>query len=164
MAEKLKSSLNLLSHVEGGSFLEIYRNNSTIPPVNLENGHHNSKRGWSSHIYYLLSGAEYSKFHRLRCDEGLSYYAGNTAMLVHCIAPDGTLTTNELDPKAFKFYVNIPKGTWFGMELANQSPDSYVLIGCTVAPAFDYAEFELGNRKTLIDDFPKHAILISKLT
>lgn len=164
MAEDLKRALNLFPHPEGGWYREIYVDKSAIPQPRKEHGLIVEKRGWSSHIYYMLSENEYSKFHRLRCDECMCYYSGNTAVLVHCIAADGTLTTMELDCKTLKFFITVPKGSWFSIELADQCADSYALIGCSVAPAFNYAELEFGDKATLINHFPQHATLISKLT
>ena len=85
-------------------------------------------------------------------------------MLVHCINSDGSLTTKTLDPKTFSFYANVSKGTWFGVELVDKKSDSYALVGLTVAPAFEFAEFELADRQTLAKQFPQHIDLINKFT
>ena len=164
MGEELKQALKLQPLVTGGFFLEIYRDSETLTNSQAGVEWLVDKRGTSTHIYYLLMGSDVEKFHRMRCDEGFSFYTGNTAVLIHCISPDGTLTTKKLDSKAFEFYVTIPKGSWFAVELADCSPNSYALMGCTVAPAFEYAELEIADRQTLTMLFPQHLNLINKLS
>jgi hypothetical protein len=53
-------------------------------------------------------------------------------------------------------------GWWFGAEVA--VPDSFALVGCTIAPGFEFDDFELGRREALLSEFPAHRVLIEKLT
>ena len=164
MAESIKSALKLHPHPARGFYSEIYRDNSILTKAQTDVQWLVEQRACSSHIYFLLVGADFDKLHRVRCDEGFSYYAGNTAVLVHCINSNGSLTTKTLDPKTFSYYANVSKGTWFGVELADKKADSYALVGLTVAPAFEFAEFELADRQTLAKQFPQHIDLINKFT
>lgn len=164
MAEGIKNALNLKPHPAGGFYSEVFRDSATLSKAQADVQWLVEKRSCSSHIYFLLVGTDFDKLHRVRCDEGFNYYAGNTAVLIHCIAPDGSLDTKPLDPKTFSYYVNIPKGTWFCVELADKKPDSYALVGITVAPAFEFVEFELAERQTFVQQFPQHADFINKFT
>jgi predicted cupin superfamily sugar epimerase len=56
----------------------------------------------------------------------------------------------------------IKGNTWFGAELADKS--SYALLGCSVSPGFEFRDFELGKRKELTVKYPKHELLINRLT
>ena len=166
MAESIRNALNLKKHgnANGGYYGECYLDSATLTKGQTNVDWLVEKRACSSHLYFLLVGTNVSKMHRLRCDEGINFYAGNTALLVNTINADGTLTTMQLDPTNFSFYANVPKNSWFGMELANKKPDSYVLFGSTVAPAFDFKEFEVADPETLEKLYPQHTDLIKKFT
>ena len=130
----------------------------------------------STAIYFLLSreskekGVEhegtggFSAFHRLRSDEMWHFYAG-ASLVVHVIAPDGSYTRYLLGPDAEagqQFQAVVEAGCWFAS--APLLPESFVLVGCTVAPGFDFADFELATRAALWADFPQHAGLIAQFT
>lgn len=164
MAEAIKNALKLQAHPMGGFYGESYRDSATLTKCQADVEWLVEKRAASSQVNFLLVGTNVSKLHRLRCDEGITYYAGNTPLVVYFLAADGTLTTKQLDPTKFSYYVNVPKGTWFGVELANKSADSYALYSSTVAPAFEFAEFEVADGEALAKQFPQYAELIKKLT
>lgn len=141
-------SLGLTPHPEGGHYRESYRGAGRV----------------STAIYFLLEGRQVSRLHRIRSDELWHHYAGGP-LTVSAIAPAGTLTEftlgDDLDagqtPQGL-----VPAGHWFGAALA--SPDAYALVGCTVAPGFDFADLELARREALVAAFPQHAALIERLT
>lgn len=60
------------------------------------------------------------------------------------------------------FQAVVPAGSWFGAEVTGQG--AYALVGCTVAPGFDFADFEMGNRGELMKQFPEHQEMIQRLT
>ena len=136
--EKLK----LEPHPEGGFFRESYRapiviDRSALPP------RFRGARSASTAIYFLLAGEDFSALHRLAADEVWHFYAGK-ALLVHSIDPEGNWTAMKLgqNPEAGEeFQCVVPGGHWFGSCL--EQPDSYALVGCTVAPGFEFATFEL---------------------
>ena len=58
----------------------------------------------------------------------------------------------------------VPAGRWFGARLADPRPDAYALVGCTVAPGFDFADFEMGDRGALVERFPEQRAAIERFT
>ena len=56
----------------------------------------------------------------------------------------------------------VPAKTWFGAYL--EKPNTYALLGCTVAPGFDFEDFELGKKAELLELFPEHKEIIEKLS
>lgn len=149
--------LNLQPHPEGGFFRETYRASLAIAAFG-------GSRSASTAIYFLLAGEEFSALHRLAADEVWHFYAGS-ALLVHSIDPDGDHSVVKLgqNPEAReRFQCVVPAGCWFGSCLAR--PDTYALVGCTVAPGFDFADFEMARRGELLTHYPQHREVIEKLT
>jgi predicted cupin superfamily sugar epimerase len=60
------------------------------------------------------------------------------------------------------FQAMVPSGSWFGANL--QAPDSFALVGCTVAPGFAFYDLEIAKRDVLIDLYPEHRAIIEQLT
>ena len=58
----------------------------------------------------------------------------------------------------------VPAGRWFGARLARSAKDAFALVGCTVAPGFDFADFEIARRNALLDAFPQHETVIRAMT
>ena len=115
-------------HPEGGYFVESFRD----------------KNNASSLIYYLLKKNQISHWHRLTKNEILHFYRGDPLQVYISINGKesnikilGTnLNNNE------KMHIVVEAGSWFSMK----STGDYSLIGCTVAPAFDYNDFELAPK------------------
>jgi len=141
-------SLGLTPHPEGGHYRETYRGSGNAATA----------------IYFLLEGRQVSRLHRIRSDELWHHYAGGP-LTVSAIAPTGSLTEftlgDDLDAGQAPQGV-VPAGHWFGAALA--SPETYALVGCTVAPGFDFTDLELAHREALVAEFPQHAALIERLT
>lgn len=153
--------LELVPHPEGGYFRETYR-----APLRVT-GAEGRVRNASTAIYFLLRRGQFSALHRISSDELWHFYAGGS-LAVHAIFPDGTLSTWKLgmdiasgeSPQCV-----VPAGAWFGAELVEDDPATdFALVGCTVAPGFEFHDFELANRADLISCFPRHAELIARLT
>lgn len=159
-AQQLIEQLVLLPHPEGGYYKETYCSSEVIPKQALPD-RFNGERYYSSAIYFLLEQGNFSAFHRIQSDECWHFYAGDT-LWVHMIAPDGHLTTIQLgnQPGTVYQYV-VPAGYWFASETAPGG--SFSFVGCTVAPAFDFADFELAKPETLSEYFPEHRTLIHRL-
>lgn len=155
--------LNLDEHPEGGYFREVYRSGEFIQKKGLP-ARYSGFRPFSTSIYYLLKGSQYSAFHRLKSDEVWHFYAG-TPLVLHIILMNGKLVTVHLgqDPsrKEMLQFI-IPRGSWFAARPA--AADSFSLLGCTVAPGFDFDDFEMGSRDQLIRAFPRHEQLIREFT
>ena len=155
--------LRLNKHPEGGWFKEVYRSDEILSKKSLPE-RYTSFRAISTSIYYLLYGNEHSSFHRLRSDEIWHFYSGSPVS-VYIILPSGNLIIKICGPFAERgnsFQLLIPKGSWFAAKVTD--PSSFTLLGCTVAPGFDFEDFELGQREELTKRFPQHAKIIQAFT
>lgn len=155
--------LNLIPHPEGGYYRETYRSELSIAREALPQ-QFPGPRLVSTAIYFLVEGNNFSAFHRLRSDELWHFHAGGP-ITVHVIEPDGAYSEIQLgsDPEAGEvFQAAVKAGRWFASRVRN--PRSFGLAGCTVAPGFDFADFELGKRSELAGLYPQHRNLIEALT
>ncbi len=154
-SEKIIEKFKLEPHPEGGYFRETYRSSATVDTPAGE-------RNASTAIYYLLSEGDFSAFHRIKSDELWHFYAGNTMEIIE-ITEEGALKRNLLgsegenvEPQAV-----ITAGNWFAARLLR---GGYAFVGCTVSPGFDFADFEQGDRESLVKLYPAHKEIISALT
>ncbi len=155
--------LGLIKHPEGGYFREVYRSSESVPESGLPN-RYDGPRAFSTCIFFLLPGTEISCFHRLRSDELWHFYEGGDLGLF-IIGPEGEIREVRLGPDIDAGHVRlavVPAGCWFGATVRDR--ESYALLGCTVAPGFDWTDFELGERRVLMDLYPQHQAIIRKLT
>jgi len=157
--------LGLHPHPEGGFYRVGYTSPLAFAPKGFA-----GPRPVSTAIYFLLSnqgdaGAGcFSAFHRLKSDEMWHFYAGGP-LAVHGIAEDGQYFRLLLGSDAEagqRFQAVVPAGCWFASEplLAH----SFALVGCTVSPGFDFADFELARRDELSAQFPMLLELIGRFT
>lgn len=161
VAAELIAGLGLTRHPEGGWYRETYRAAGTIPG-NLLPEHVAGERSFSTAIYFLLERGGMSALHRIKSDELWHFHAG-AALTVHVITPAGDyypLTLGSDLATGETFQAVVPAGCWFGAETTGD----YSLVGCTVAPGFDFADFEMGSRSDLLGRFPAHAGIIRRLT
>lgn len=155
--------LQLQPHPEGGWYRETYRAHETLAAAHLP-ARYGGERSVCTAIYFLLAAGQISALHRLHSDELWHYHAGGP-LTITVIAPDGALSTLTLgaDPaRGEVLQAVIPAGTWFGAQLAPSA--AYILLGCTVAPGFAFADFELARRADLLAAYPQHAARITALT
>jgi hypothetical protein len=155
--------LDLEAHPEGGYYRETYRSDATIPAGALP-ARFDDARDVAALIYFLLPTDSFSALHRNRQDEAWHFYAG-APLTLHQIAPDGMYTTCTLGQavdRGQRLHAVVPAGTWFGATV--DADDGCALVGCTTAPAFDFADFELADRAALADAYPQHRRLIERLT
>lgn len=161
-------SLELLPHPEGGYFAETYRSAETVDASALP-ARFGGSRSFGTAIYFLLESHHVSSLHRIQADEVWHFYDGHP-LNVFVINPDATLTTIRLGRNADRgevFQAVVPAGRWFGSKPADPVDGMaipYSLVGCTVAPGFDFADFELADRAALLAEFPQHSALIETLT
>lgn len=153
--------LQLQPHPEGGFFKETYRSSGIIPSQSLTG--FSGDRHYSTAIYFLLEQGNFSAFHRIKSDECWHFYEGST-LLIHVIDDEGNYSCTRLGRKigegeVFQFVV--PAGCWFASETAPET--SFTLVGCTVAPGFDFADFEMANAENLSREYPQHRSLIQRL-
>jgi predicted cupin superfamily sugar epimerase len=154
--------LHLLPHPEGGYYKETYRSDEQIPHHGLPQ-RFSAARFFSTAIYFLLEKENFSAFHRIQSDECWHFYAGD-ALLVHVIHTDGSYACIRLGnhPEQDEvFQAVVPAGSWFASETAPGG--EFSLVGCTVAPGFDFADFELADHSRLSVQYPVHAKLIQRL-
>ena len=156
--------LDLQPHpAEGGYFAETYRAGETLSAATLP-GRYGGERAHGTAIYYLLTADSVSAMHRLASDEVFHFYLGDAVEMLHLFA-DGSVATallgNDLEsgerPQAV-----VPRGVWQGARL--RPGGRFALMGTTVAPGFDFADFELGGRAALTGAYPAHADMIAALT
>jgi len=155
--------LGLVPHPEGGYYRQTYRAELTVEKAALPPAFGGS-RAVATAIYFLLEGTDFSAFHRLRSDEMWHFYAGGT-LAVHVIGDDGQHSEILLGSNAEAgevFQAVVKAGCWFGSRV--RPPRSFALVGCTVAPGFDFADFELGKRHDLVRQYPQHREVIERLT
>jgi predicted cupin superfamily sugar epimerase len=155
--------LHLHPHPEGGYFREFYKSELLLKKDCLTDSFHGDRAACTS-IYFLLDKGNSSAFHKIASDEIWHFYAGQP-LVIYELNEDGLLISHLLgnNPDAGeKFQVVITAGNWFASRLVNG--DGYALVGCTVAPGFDFADFEMANRGELLDKYPHHQDLIISLT
>jgi predicted cupin superfamily sugar epimerase len=155
--------LHLLPHPEGGHYRETYRSELSIAKAALP-PQFAGPRLVSTAIYFLLEGENFSAFHRLQSDELWHFYYGSP-IVVHIIEPDGGYSQILLgdDPDACEVLQAVVKaGRWFASRVRDTK--TFALAGCTVAPGFDFADFEMGKRAELVMLYPQHRKLIESLT
>jgi predicted cupin superfamily sugar epimerase len=159
---------------EGGAFRETYRSATRVRP-----GMDAPERAASTQIYYLLRPGESSALHRVRSDEVFHHYLGDPVIQLRI--DDGTETFGEPGAVQSASVVTIgpdlragqrpqtlaPRDVWQGSVLSDTGPFGFALMGCTVAPGFEWEDFELitpGRAGELARELPEHAGLIGRMT
>lgn len=163
------NALQMQPHPEGGFYRETYRSSQLLNVAANPNGALNGdatmvQRSVSTGIYFLLESGNFSAFHRIQSDEMWHFYAGQ-ALEVLEITEAGALRVSRLGPQVAQgevFQHVVPARTWFASRVA--AGGEFSLVGCTVAPGFDFADFELADRAALGACFPQHQALINALT
>jgi uncharacterized protein len=155
--------LDLKPHPEGGFFRQTYRSGLMIAEGALPEGFR-GERPASTAIYFLLDEQNFSAFHRLRSDEMWHFYAGSP-LAVHVIDGSGdrsTILLGDNTESGQNFQAVVRAGSWFASHVADWK--SWALVGCTVAPGFDFADFEMARRDGLVKKYPQHLEIIKRLT
>lgn len=161
--EELVERFELEPHPEGGFFKEMYRSEGVIPQVSLGK-EYRGDRNWVTSIYFLLTKGNFSAFHRINQDEIWHHYDGS-AILVHVIDPEGNYSVTRVGTDYEKGQIPqfvVPGGSWFASEVEENC--EFAFVGCTVAPGFDFDDFELPDREKLVRLFPQHREIITRLT
>ena len=152
-AEQWIHELGLSEHPEGGFYREAYRSELFIEPEGFNGG-----RNVCTHIYYLLKDDQVSLLHRIKSDEIWHFYAG-THLEVSMFNAKGAVDVLNLSGEEPCGVV--PSGAWFGAWLPE---GGFALVGCTVAPGFDFSDFEMAEREAMLSQYPAHQAVISRLT
>jgi uncharacterized protein len=149
--------------VEGGYFVETYRSKCALARQSLPSGYP-GERAISTAIYYLLTPDTFSAMHRLRGDEVYHFYLGDPAEML-LLKQEGRGETVLLGPdiaSGMHLQHVVPGGTWQGSRLAPGG--RFALLGTTMSPGFDPADFESGKRDELSARYPDYSGLIGMLT
>lgn len=146
--QSIIEKFQLQPHPEGGYYRQLYGNDET------------GKKDIST-IYYMLTGNDKSAFHRLHGVTEIWYYHAGEPLNIYVIDIDGSLTVHNLSPEG-EMQVAILPEQWFAAEIP--SKEGFCLVGCAVAPAFSFENFELGHKDILVEQFPQYDKLFERLT
>lgn len=153
--------LNLQPHPEGGLYRRNWQSGFMADVQDNKGIITHPKRALGSSILYLLQGNEVCAWHRISCEEMWHYYSGSPLkmhILTHQNGWETLILGNDILKGEQPQIVMAPK-TWFSAELAD--PEAYSFCGCTLWPAFTYSDFELAEKKGLIEEFPQYAERLS---
>lgn len=152
--------LNLQPHPEGGFFKETYRASEKISSLPER---FDGVRNFSTAIYFLLRSEDRSVFHRIKSDELWHFYQGSTLSIY--VLTDQGITVHKLGSnpeRGESLQAVIPANSWFGAKV--ESSNGFALCGCTVAPGFDFQDFEMANRNELLKKYPGYQKEIIQFT
>jgi len=163
-AEDVKKLLKLSPlEPEGGFFRETYRSRWQVP-ADYRPGNSSGTRAIGTAIYYLITPDSYSRLHRLPGTEIFHFYLGDPAQMLQ-LHPDGRselVTLGQNIVASQQPQVVVRGGVWQGLRLVEEG--EWALLGTTMSPGFDYADYENGIWSELVEQFPGEADLIEKYT
>lgn len=148
---------------EGGYYVETYRCGLEVMQERVANVYR-GPRSLGTAILYLLTPETFSALHRLRSDEVYHFYMGDPVTMLNLRA-DGSgkvVTLGHDITGGQRVQLTVPAGTWQGSALAPGG--RFALMGTTMTPGFEYQDFELGRRETLLEQYLKYSDLITRLT
>lgn len=148
---------------EGGYYAETYRSDESVPQEALPS-RYSGPKPFGTAMYYLLTPDSFSALHRLPTDEGYHFYLGDPVELLQ-LRPDGSgsVVTLGTDLSAgMRPQVVVPKFVWQGSRLCPGG--RFALLGTTMAPGFDFEDYESAPRDQLLRGFPDFADWIRALT
>lgn len=155
-AQDWVKKLGLKKHPEGGYFRETFRSRMEVSAPGLS-----GDRSASTAIYYLLESGQFSAFHRIKSDELWHLYAGSP-LVIHVIDGGRMMAVTLGRGKGQEPQAAVRAGCWFAASVSR--PKSYSLAGCTVAPGFEFADWEMGKREELLSKYPEHRQAIERYT
>lgn len=161
-ASQLIHHYQLQAHPEGGWYKETYKSTEYLAADSLPK-RFSGQRSFCTAIYFLLEKRDFSAFHRIKSDECWHFYSGDP-LEVYVLQPSGKMDIITLgnDPaKGYLFQYVVPANCWFASRPAAGS--QYSFVGCTVAPGFEFVDFEMANGKILSAQHPQHKALIDSL-
>ncbi|HTI18985.1 MAG TPA: cupin domain-containing protein [Trinickia sp.] len=168
IAREIIDRLELTPHPEGGYYRETHRDAAQVARLAPDGAARAyAPRAASTGIYFLLCDEAYSAWHRIDADEMWHFYTGGP-LDIHMLDDAGRLSTcrlgNALTHKEASFQAVVPAGCWFAAERVPMPGDTaFSLVGCTVAPGFEFSAFELADVAALAARFPSHAALLKRL-
>lgn len=161
-AQQIIQQFNLQSHPEGGYYKETYRGTISLPSQVLS-PNFNGDRIISTAIYFLLEANHFSAFHKIKSDECWHFYMGGV-LEIYVLHQNGALEIvrlgNDIQNGQVVQYV-VPANCWFASKPADGV--LYSFVGCTVAPGFDFLDFELAKTVQLVAEYPQYKQVVEKL-
>ena len=161
-ARELIEKYKLKQHPEGGHYLQTYCSTEMLA-VDALPSRFTGNRYFSTAIYFLLTGKQFSAFHRIKSDELWHFYHG-AGLHIYVLHPDGrgeVLKLGDDLANGYSFQQVVAAGCWFASKPIAE--DRFSFVGCTVAPGFDFADFELATKDELLKEYPQHDAWIKKL-
>jgi len=162
-SRELIKRYQLQEHPEGGHYKEVYRSKEIISTVGLP-ARFNGQRPFSTAIYFLMEDNQFSAFHRIKSDECWHFYTG-IGLHIYVLYSEGRGEMLKLGDdlgNGYSFQQIVPAGCWFAAKPVHDNGFSFV--GCTVAPGFDFADFELAKKEKLVNEYPRYSEWINMLT
>jgi uncharacterized protein len=153
-ADRLISELQLIAHPEGGYYRETYRSAASVTTAG------GYRRRALTNIYFLLTGDTFSAWHRIDADETWHFYRGSD-LIILVINDDGRVEERRLG-QAGPWQTTVPAGYYFAAHVPDAT--GYALVGCSVAPGFEFSGFELASRESLTAQYPQHAVAIVRFS
>jgi predicted cupin superfamily sugar epimerase len=156
--------LSMQPHPEGGYYKETYRSELQLLQPALPDCF-GGKRNVSTAIYFLIGSKMFSAFHKIKSDELWHFYAGSP-LHVHELNTEGNYHLIKLGLDVSDGYfpqAQVKAGVWFASECAVDNENAWSLVGCTVAPGFDFNDFVLADKAQLANEYPQHHLLIERL-
>ncbi len=161
--EEIITKLDLIPHPEGGFYKETYRSEGYIKKDSLSDVY-SDKRNYSTCIYFVITSASFSAWHKIHQEEIWHFYLGSS-ITIHLISPEGEYSAvvlgNDISKGEVPQYV-VKGEWWFAVTVNNEN--SFALTGCTVAPGFDFDDFILPSRSELLELFPHLSKEVTDLT
>jgi predicted cupin superfamily sugar epimerase len=163
IVEEIIKKYNLEKHPEGGYYSETYRSIETISKENLDTRYTQS-HSYGTCIYYLLTSETFSEMHQLETDEIFHFYLGDPIEMLQ-LYPDGkgkyVVIGNDIS-QDMSPQVIVPRGVWQGSRLIKGG--EFALLGCTLAPGFEFVDYKSGKKADLIQKYPDFKDSITALT
>ena len=143
--QSIIETLSLQPHPEGGFYREMYRSGLLVKDsMGLR-----SRSAYTS-IYYLLTGDDFSSWHRIQSDETWYFHLG-CDVLIYFFDENQALQTIQLGLVSKILQATIPANTWFAAKLVSEN--SFCLVSCAVAPGFEFGDFKIAKRDQLLKEF-----------
>lgn len=162
-AEHYIQHLNLQAHPEGGYYKEVYRSALSLSSQALP-AEFGGVRQVCTSIYFLIEKQNFSAFHRIKSDETWHFYDGQALEVIE-LGEDGSLRKTAIGrdlPAGEQLQYTVKANTWFASRV--KAGGDYSLVGCTVSPGFDFKDFEMAMRISLLERYPQHKNEIIALT
>jgi predicted cupin superfamily sugar epimerase len=162
-AEQIRELLQMRPHpIEGGYFAETYRGAPLVPRSWLRG--YPGDRAISTATYYLLTPDTFSAMHRVRGDEVFHSYLGDAVEMLQLKADgsDEVIVLGQEIAAGMRLQHTVPGGVWQGSRV--RAGGKYALLGTTMAPGFEYEDYETGRRQELSAQFPQYSAMVAALT